>query len=625
MAELNLDVPDVEPTDVAEDRPRVPRRASPSPLAGALLAELASALPVCSYLLACLPFGFCSLAGINVPYTEGGFLGGFLLMILAPAFVFTLINKYLMRIREKKGLFKDGIVNSRDSSVASTIAYVAAFASFCMFIISQDGWHSEIGHMLLYLGVVFSSGTCAMLAMPRLRIDGAPGVPGIGIAVALAAIGVLYVIFAPIGFHYLLLIHAICVLAAPPLLAVARALPQLPPRPPERARLLPRFAWFEKAFKEVSQRGAMTGLAWMLAMVATSNFLASVIFLKIPSVSFQMQALAFFLGAAGGIAAFGLFFKEKPSELLMLLTGIILVACLVLNEAIPAFANNPASLAISGAGLGAAIVLLLKFQQVRSNFPNVSDQPAARVSGGYYVVFLAALAGLFCNLTVDFTSLGSSQPGSLPVRAIFQGIFLAICLFSVLGLHSQAVLQGQIERGEVTVGTRTMADFIKAQQERASGPAKQAGKEKQPEKSKKQMPANLAFMAGGRPSAPEKVPTRKADVRDPGLVVAGSTSYRPPPVPQSSQLVRQPAHEGVRKIKALLMISKRVKVENVREALNLDEETCGVVLDIWAKELEIEVAGGFVDFKDIEVARIVSILESFLAEWNKPAGDGSQA
>nr|MDO8086774.1 hypothetical protein [Candidatus Sigynarchaeum springense] len=625
MAELKLNVPDVNPDAPVTEDSNNGRRANPGPNTFVILSELASALPVLSYLLACLPFGFCSLAGINVPYTEGGFVGGFVLMIVAPMFVFTLINKFLMKIREKKGMFKDGIINSKDSSAASIIAYLAAFASLGMFFISQDGWHSEFLPMLLYLGVVFSSGAYAMLTMPRLRIDGAPGKPGAGIAVAFAVLAVLYLAFAQYGFHYLLLINAICILATPPLLAISRIGPELPQKEGEATPALPRFAWFEKAFKEVGQRSAVTGLAWWLVLIAASNLLAPIIYLKIPAIMFQWQAFCYFLGAAGGIIIFAILFKDKPSERLILATVIVLVACLVLNEAIPTFANNPASLVISGAGLGAAVTLLLKAQQVRSAYPNVSDQPAARIAGAYYVVFLAALMGLLYNATIDMTSLGASGTGSLPARTIFQSIFFAICLFTVLGLNSQAVLQDQIERGEVRTDTRTMADFIKAQQERASktaGAPKQAVKARQVEKPKKQIPANLAFMAGGRPSDLAKPVPKKVEARGPDTVVAGSTAYRPP-IPQAPAPTHQSAYEGVRKLKALLMISKRVKVENVREALGLDEETCNVVLDIWAKELEIEVGGGFADFKDIDISKIVSILESFLAEMNKPAGDGN--
>ncbi|MEX2715352.1 MAG: hypothetical protein Q6370_003515 [Candidatus Sigynarchaeota archaeon] len=625
MAELNLNVPDMDPEVQAAGDPSNARRAGSSSAAFMILAELASALPVFSYLLACLPFGLCSLAGINMPYTDGGFVGGFVLMIVAPMFVFTLINKMFMQIRKKKELFKDGIANSRDSSVASVIAYVAAFSSLMMFFFSQDGWRGDFLHMLLYLGVVFASGAYAMLVMPRLRIDSAPGKPGVGIAVALAVLGVLYLVFAPYGFHYLLLINAICILAAPPLLAISRLGPQVPKKEGKASSALPRFAWFEKAFKDVGQRNALTGLAWWLVMIAVSNLLAPIIYLKIPAIMFQWQAFCYFLGAAAGIVVFALLFKDKPSERLILATVIVLVVCLVLNEAIPAFANNPASLVIGGAGLGAAITLLLKAQQVRSTYPNVSDQPAARIAGAYYVVFLASLMGLLYNATIDMTSLGASGTGSLPARTIFQCIFFAICLFTVLGLNSQAVLQGQIERGEVRADTRTMADFIKAQQERASkaaGASKHIDKPKQVEKSKKQLPANLAFMAGGRPSDLAKPAPKKVESQDPGMVVAGSTTYRPP-VPQVPAPTHQSAYEGVRKLKALLMISKRVKVENVREALGLDEETCNIVLDIWAKELEIEVGGGFVDFKDIDIAKIVSILESFLAEMNKPAGENT--
>jgi hypothetical protein len=145
-------------------------------------------------------------------------------------------------------------------------------------------------------------------------------------------------------------------------------------------------------------------------------------------------------------------------------------------------------------------------------------------------------------------------------------------------------------------------------------------------------PMVAAMLGGGTPSKRDKAKDAKGSDPMVAAMLGGGTQAKkeskmeskpvvpapiaPPLVPVKSIAPQVP--DRIRKIKALLMISKRVRIENMREALSLDAETCDIVLNIWKNELGIDVTSDFADFKDIETDKIVNIVEAFLAEWNKP-------
>jgi hypothetical protein len=273
----------------------------------------------------------------------------------------------------------------------------------------------------------------------------------------------------------------------------------------------------------------------------------------------------------------------------------------------------------------------------------LKDFAGNRVLETFFYVLLASVFGLVFNWTISWEALRIDLPGFIPARTLFGGVILAIVNITFAIFTANARYLSGVERGVVRKKAESMEELVSggskgvdptiAAMLGGGTPSKKAKDKGTDAKPKEVNPTVAGMLGGGTPSkkAKDKGTDAKPKEVDPmiaGMLGGGTPKKKEPaivskpvvPVPSApvpAKLAPVQVPDRIKKIKALLLISKRVKIENVREALGLDTEICDIVLNIWTNELGIEVSGGFVDFKDIEIEKIVNILESFLSEWNK--------
>jgi hypothetical protein len=586
------------------------------------LQNLPNALAFFQFMLVFLPFGLCSITGTSIPYSNEEFVGAFALLLAGTGPALGLIAFVLMKWHRHGAEPENTTTLKGKSLLMPVVAYGTVVLGIVLFFMEKDGWISDLVPMLAYFVGTLVSGALAMLGLMNRRETSDKLLPGLDLVLALGIIGGLYMIPAYFGLPTLLLVEIVVALSIPPLLALppigreasstASTAPQAGPSP---------FAWCDRFLDTGNGPRTWMGTAIMLLLaLAFGNLFSAIFYLNRPFPMYSIQAMTFFIATACSVLAFTTIFKKRDSTILFIIVLACVIVAMVLGDFVHGFSNNPVSLVISGIAAGGALSLFFKFQETRKGSDRLKDFSGNRVLETFYYILLSTMFGLLFSLTISWEGLlREPMAGNLPARLLIGGMALAfvVIIFSVFTGNSRYLRD--VERGVVSKKAESMEELV-------GGPGKGG--------SKSSDPMVAAMLGGATPSKKVKEKGKGKDAKGTDPMVAAMLSGGTPnrkenvvgskpvvpapiaPVPVKPMPVQVP--DRIRKIKALLLISKRVKVENVREALDLDAETCDIVLNIWRNELEIDVTSDSVDFKDIETEKIVIILEAFLAEWNKP-------
>ncbi|NMC06614.1 MAG: hypothetical protein GYA24_15460 [Candidatus Lokiarchaeota archaeon] len=586
--------------------------------------NLPNALAFLQFMLVFLPFGFCSVTGTSIPYSNEGFIAGFVLLLAGSGPSLGVIAFILMKWQRRGNGIANQASKDNRSLLMPTIAYSTAVLCILLYFIEQDGWISHLVPILVYFAGTLVSGTLAMLGLMNRRETSNVSIPGLDVAIALGIIGGLYLIPANFGLPALLLVNVMIGLAIPPLLASSHASGESTSRPTSSTGPEPvPFAWCDKFLQTGNGPRTWMGTAIMLLIaISLGNLFSAVLYMNRPFPMYALHAIVFFIAVPCSVIAFSAAFKKHETTILFIIVLACTIASMVLGDYLPGFSKNPGSLVISGVATGGALSLLFKFQETRKSSDRLKDFSGNRVLETFYYTLLAALFGLLYSLTISWEGLlREDVPGYLPARLLIGGIALAFVVIILSVLTGNSKYLRDVERGLVSKKAESMEELV-------GGSKNDAGKTSDP---------MVAAMLGGAPSKKKKEMTKAkpAKTSDPmvAAMLGGTTQQKKEVEPKPAFVAHAPATapvqptstpaapmlpDRIRKIKALLMISKQVKIDNVREALTLDAETCEIVLNTWKSMLGIDVTGEFVDFKDIEIEKILNILEAFLAEWNKP-------
>nr|MDO8119519.1 hypothetical protein [Candidatus Sigynarchaeota archaeon] len=563
------------------------------------LQNLPNALAFFQFMLVFLPFGLCSITGTSIPYTNEGFIVAFVLLLAGSGPALAFIAFSLMKWQRRGAEPENATKLKGKSLLMPLIAYGSSVFGIMLFFIEQDGWISELVPMLVYFVGMLVSGTLAMLGLMNRQDANDDALPCLDLVLALGIIGALYLIPANFGLPSLLLVEIMVTLSIPPQLAAAVTNTRSgPPTGSTQQNEPSPFAWCDRFLKTGNGPRTWMGTAIMLLLaLAFGNLFSAIFYLNRPFPMYTKQAMTFFIAIACSILVFTAVFKKRDATIIFIVVLACVILTMMLGDFVRGFSNDPISLVISGVAAGGGLCLLFKFQETRKKSERLKDFSGNRVLETFYYILLSTLLGLIFSLTISWEGLlREPMVGNIPVRLLIGGVVLAfvVIIFSVFSANAR-YLTG-MDRGVVKKKAESIEELV-------SG-SSSAG-------SKGGDPIVAAFLGGAstkKSTAPTSSEIKIATVPAPAL---------PPTTPG----LERSSTEGVRKIKALLKISKRVKTDNVRESLGLDEITCNIVLDIWVKELGIEIQGDCVNFKDIEIEKIVNILEAFLIEWNRSEGN----
>nr|MDO8110179.1 WD40 repeat domain-containing protein [Candidatus Sigynarchaeota archaeon] len=74
--------------------------------------------------------------------------------------------------------------------------------------------------------------------------------------------------------------------------------------------------------------------------------------------------------------------------------------------------------------------------------------------------------------------------------------------------------------------------------------------------------------------------------------------------------------EAVQKIQKMMQVSKRLRIDMMREALGMDLKTFSDKMIDWAGQFGFHIDGDFVDFENADVNGFISTLDGYFADWN---------
>ena len=421
--------------------------------------ESTAALGLFQFILVYLPYGFNSLAGINLPYTDTAFLIMFIILLAGTGFIYAAINLVVFKGKKEQTEEDTKKIRNRKLAYQISFSYIAAVISFILLLMNRDGWHSELIPLLIFMIGAIISGLNAAISLERIDFRNMHKTAGVGIVITCVGIGFSYYLLIPLGNHMILLINGVINLILPILLSLRKA--KIIDQKKKEPSL--KFAWFDKHLDKNSLRNAITTVALFLVTAATSNLFATMNYLSLPEPTYGLHVLMFMIGT-GTSAAIFIYISRNSNILPMIVVSFAsLITNLVFMQIIPNFNNDPVSLLISGIGLGSGVSILLRVQHMRSQYKVIVDNPGARAIELFYLIFIAALFGLLYNLTVSFEALGADIAGYLPARSIFQGTLLAISFFALLNANSYDKYFKKLDKGEIKERSATMEDFIKSQ------------------------------------------------------------------------------------------------------------------------------------------------------------------
>ena len=412
-----------------------------------ILIDLPRVLAFFQFIFLYLPFGFCSVADINAPFTNSDFLIAFFIILVVPGPVLGCFVVLLMKLQRKAGPPGSWTFFEDKPAVMETLSYTCVAMSMILFFVEQHGWLSELMPMMLFLAGIIISGVLAMLGLMAPRVSSGGNIAGSSNAIGLIVVGALWILPATLGLQYLLFDELILTISIPPLIAWGR-LDRNADLLPKRVNEVRSFAWCDPALAIDVHRGWMGSIITLLVLLAVSKFFATIYVLVIPSPDFPVQAFVYFASAAIGFFILAWVFNRRLANWLILLTMFLLAITIILDETIQRFSYGPISQAIGGFGLGSALTLFFKFQHSRNEKTRLSDFAGSRIVDLYYLVLVSAILGLAFNLTIhtgDFTRNTIFSP-VIPVQALFGGTLLGIVIVSLLVLDLSTRIKKRLSK-----------------------------------------------------------------------------------------------------------------------------------------------------------------------------------
>lgn len=432
-----------------------------------MIKDLPYMLAFFQFMLVYLPFGFCNLAGINVPYTDPGFIAGMLVLLFASGFAFGLICVLLIKLQRKAGPPGSWTFFENRPLIVAVISYAYAVISMILYFVEIHGWLSEIGPMMLYFVGILISGTLAMFGLMAKNAAHDDRVPDISIAIAVIVIGVLWLLPAMFGLQLLLIDDMIIAIAIPPMISLERFSREGKLPDEEPATSSKTFAWCDKVLATGDGPRAWIGTTFMLFLTITLGYLFSAIFyLKTPIYAFAFQVFMFCVGTSASILVFMVAFKNRKVDILIFVTLGILIVLLLVGDLVFGFAYTPLALLVDGVGAGGALTMIFKLQDTRNDISPLKDFAGSRIVEIYYYVFLAAILGLGFSFSISLEDLlKKPSPYYFPSRLILGGIVLAfaIIILLVLNFKTQHLING--DRGKVAMKAESMEELMYDKQE----------------------------------------------------------------------------------------------------------------------------------------------------------------
>ncbi|MFX0102033.1 MAG: hypothetical protein ACFFCS_20880 [Candidatus Hodarchaeota archaeon] len=458
--------------------------------------ELVFGLALFQFLFLYLPYGFISLAGVNLPYTNIPFLLAFLMVMGLTGIILGIFTFMIYKAQKKSKIFEGTSISDKETIIASISSYLTALINFWLFFVNANGWQSDFIPVLIFFLGILASGLLAIIGLSCIYVSRKGVYSGLGVLISLGIVSALYLL-TELEFEWILIGNGSIVLIIPILISYVKEHQHNLPLKNREEDLVPKIAWFDKGLERLTNRSAFDSLITLSIALSMSNLFATLIYIKVPDARFGIEALSFFIGAIIGVGIFLVLVKGKPLDLpILLVTGVSLVN-LILNQSINRFANTILSLMISGFCMGVSLSLLIRHKEKRSGYPKLQDAPGGRIIELFYNLFFAAVIGLFSNLTLTLAALDPDQPQTpLPARLIFQGILLAFVIINLLTLNQGKTRMVKIDRGEIkeTRGATSMEDFIRVKQEAAD-----AKKKKKQKKSGGMVDMMAAVMGSGPP------------------------------------------------------------------------------------------------------------------------------
>lgn len=437
------------------------------------LQELVGSLALVQFLLVYMVYGFGSIASINLPYTDTGFLVAFLLLLVLPCTIIGAIN---LAVEKKRRAGRAGdLVPAKVRGLATTVlSYAIAVTSIMLFMMNGFGWRSEAVPVFLFMAGGIASGLLAAMHLPAIDIGSGGRATGLGMLVALGVTGISCWLFTARGLGGLAIAELAIVLAIPPLDAISgrAGTTRQAGDPPA-----PAFTTFDKGLSDPLVRGWVSFALVLMIVQSTSVLFHAIFYLKVPEPAFQVPVLMYFAGAGAGAFLLGAAFKGKPVNGAIAVTIALQATWVILAEAVPRSSYSPAGMLVAGAGLGATLVLFLRFQPVREAFAKPPDTAAARVAEITVYTFLAALVGLLSSMSLTWASLEVDIDGYAPARVIIHAVLLVLACIGFLVARGGRRYAEKVERGEISRKATTMQELLMQQ---ALGGSRKAAKPAMP-------------------------------------------------------------------------------------------------------------------------------------------------
>ncbi|MHA1371312.1 MAG: hypothetical protein ACTSRA_16540 [Promethearchaeota archaeon] len=412
-----------------------------------IINEFTNALMFFQYIFLILPYGFLSITGINVPYTEDGFVAGFLMLIFITGPCIGFIGLLFWQLFLKKGLFKPNAFTRNETRLVSIFGCIVSAFAMMFYFVCRDGWHSDLNTLLAFIFLSILSSILAYFGMLGFKFPRGKTLFGLGFGFALVFVGLLYLLMI-LNFEYLLIGAMVtCLVVAP--LNVVNSNPSNASTSSdnEKSNTL-KFAWFEKAIEKKNIRNSITSIILTFIFLGVSNFFGSIQYFKYPNLAFWLEALIFFISTAITLNISNRLFKKQPVDRLILSIFVIAIANAILSDAIPAYHNRVPEMIISGIILGCSFTLLLRFRERQATFKSIFDWPSTTTVSIFYWIFLASLFGLIFSFTLRWSSLGLDMNGTLPIKTVFQSIFFVVILIGLGSISSSAKILKKIESGD---------------------------------------------------------------------------------------------------------------------------------------------------------------------------------
>ena len=83
---------------------------------------------------------------------------------------------------------------------------------------------------------------------------------------------------------------------------------------------------------------------------------------------------------------------------------------------------------------------------------------------------------------------------------------------------------------------------------------------------------------------------------------------------ESQALIEQ---QAVAKIQKMMKVSKRIRLDMMREALDMDMKSFSDKMIDWADEFHFSIDGDYVDFENADVNGFLTTLDGYFADWNR--------